>query len=216
MADRGVLTVDSAILRRKQYLALALRRVQPGGGSSRAFLMSHTWQDPSVAVGFGLHRLQTPFVIVGAVATALYMPRRMTDDLDLLVLTADRPAFYHELGEAGYARLSALSVGKTSWRAPGGAELDVLESDEPWARAAVGDPDRTTRQPVVRLPYLVLMKLQASCAQDVADLSRMLGQADEATLAQVRAVVHAYRSEDLEDLESLILLGRQELSADES
>ncbi len=44
----------------------------------------------------------------------------------------------------------------------------------------------------------------------------MLGQADEATLARVRAVVQAHRSEDLEDLESLILLGRQELSADES
>ncbi len=60
------------------------------------------------------------------------------------------------------------------------------------------------------------MKLWASRAQDVADLSRMLGQADDATLEQVRAVVRAYRDEDLEDLESLILLGKQELSVDES
>ena len=210
------MSADGALLRRKQYLALALRRVQPGSGSSRAFLMSRSWKDPNVEVGLDLHRLRTPFVIVGAVATALYMPQRMTDDLDLLVLTADAPALYHELGEAGCARLGPLSIGGTSWRTPSGAVLDVLESDEPWARDAVGDPDRTTGQPVVRLPYLVLMKLQASRAQDVADLSRMLGQADEATLAQVRAVVRAYRSEDLEDLESLILLGRQELSAGES
>ena len=59
------------------------------------------------------------------------------------------------------------------------------------------------------------MKLQASRAQDGADLSRMLGQADDTTLDQVRATMRTYRSEDREDLESLILLGRQELSAEE-
>lgn len=55
------------------------------------------------------------------------------------------------------------------------------------------------------------MKLAASRAPDVADLSRMLGAADEATLQRVRDVVQQYRREDLADLESLIALGRLEL-----
>ncbi len=33
-----------------------------------------------------LHRLRTPFVVVGGVATALYMPERATLDLDLLTI----------------------------------------------------------------------------------------------------------------------------------
>ena len=210
------MSTDGALLRRKQYLALARRRVQPGSGSSRALLLSRNWQDPGMDIGVDLQCVRTPFVVVGAVATWLYMPQRMTRDLDLLVLAADAPRLYAELAEAGCVRTGTLSIGGTTWRTPTGSELDVLESSEPWAAEAVPDPDRTTGLPVIRLPYLVLMKLQASRAQDVADLSRMLGQADEATLAQVRAVVRTYRSEDLEDLESLVLLGRQELSADES
>jgi hypothetical protein len=207
---------ERALLRRKQYLALARRRARPGSGSSRALLVSRNWQDPGMDTGVDLQRVRTPFVVVGAVATWLYMPQRMTRDLDLLVLAADAPRLYAELAEAGCARTGTLAIGGTIWRTPTGSELDVLESSERWAVEAVLDPDRTTGLPVIRLPYLVLMKLRASRAQDVADLSRMLGQADDATLAQVRAVVRAYRSEDLEDLESLILLGRQELSADES
>jgi hypothetical protein len=210
------MSADGALLRRKQYLALARRRARPGSGSSRALLMSRTWQDPSMDIGVDLLRVRTPFIVVGAVATWLYMPQRMTRDLDLLVLAADAPRLYAELAEAGCARTGTLSIGGTIWRTPTGSDLDILESSEPWAVEAVLDPDRTTGLPVIRLPYLVLMKLWASRAQDVADLSRMLGQADDATLAQVRAVVRAYRDEDLEDLESLILLGKQELSVDES
>ena len=33
--------------------------------------------------------------------------------------------------------------------------------------------------PIIDLPYLVLMKLSASRTQDLADISRMLGLADE-------------------------------------
>lgn len=60
------------------------------------------------------------------------------------------------------------------------------------------------------LPYLVLMKLQAGRVQDVADLARMLGQASAAQLAVVRRLCTMWRPEDLEDLESLIVLGQLE------
>lgn len=57
---------------------------------------------------------------------------------------------------------------------------------------------------------LVLMKLDASRPQDVADISRMLGWADEAALDRVRQIVARYSPEDMDDLESLIFLGQQE------
>lgn len=64
--------------------------------------------------------------------------------------------------------------------------------------------------PVIPLPYLVIMKLDASRHQDVADLARMLGQASEQQLAEVRAAVQRWRPADQEDLEAIIVSGRWE------
>jgi hypothetical protein len=63
---------------------------------------------------------------------------------------------------------------------------------------------------VVGLPYLVILKMEAQRPQDWADISRMLGWASESELDQVRAAVARYMPEDVEDLESLIFLGRKE------
>jgi hypothetical protein len=54
------------------------------------------------------------------------------------------------------------------------------------------------------------MKMEAQRAQDWADVSRMLGWASDADLDKVRAVVKQYAPEDLEDLESLIFIGKKE------
>jgi hypothetical protein len=160
-----------------------------------------------------LDRVQTPFVIVGGIATALYMPQRVTLDLDILVVLAEAPRLHQELSQLGYVLERRLSIGGTGWRGPDGSVLDVLELDEPWVRAAVQSPNISpTGEPVVALPYLVLMKLAASRPQDLADLSRMLGQADAGVLDQVRTTVRTYRPEDVEDVESLIALGQLELT----
>lgn len=163
-----------------------------------------------------LARLTTPYVIVGGVATALYMPWRLTLDVDLLVMTNDAPFLYQELLAAGWVREGSLSIGGTTWRAPDRSKVDVLESGEPWVRTAIERPNRApTGEPVIDLPYLVLMKLAASRGQDLADISRMLGTADEAMLARVREVVQRYRPDDSADLESLIVLGQLELKQPE-
>lgn len=211
------MSADPAALRRKQFLALALRRARPGSGSTRAFLTARTWRRPFVSMGIelDLQRFRTPFVIVGGVATALYMPQRLTLDLDVLVVAEDAAAFYEELRQAGCTRQGTLTIGGTSWRAPGGGSLDVLESTEPWARIAVSTPNRTpTGEPVIALPYLVLLKLAASRPQDLGDLSRMLGGADDATLDQVRRIVERHRSADRDDLESLVTLGKLEFDVE--
>ena len=192
-------------------LDLARRRVRPGSGSRLDALRARTWSEPVI----DLREVRTPFVIVGAVAAALYMPERSTKDLDILVLERDAPALYVELRESGYVQVGRLAIGGTSWQAPGG-ELDVIESSEPWAEEAVRDPARSpTGLPVMPLPYLVLMKLQASRTIDIGDITRMLGAADEAAREQVRAVIRTYRPDVLEDIESMISLGALELESPE-
>ncbi len=202
-------TSDSAaIARRRQLVALAKRRAQSGSGSSVAFLAQRGWVEPAM----NLRQIQTPFVIVGGVATCLYMPIRATLDIDLLVRTADAAQISRELGKAGATPIGRLGSGKTHWRLPDESTMDVLELDDPWVEEALGAPNRgPTGLPVIALPYLILMKLLSSRAQDVADMSRMLGQATQITRDAVRDVIRRYRPEDLADLESLIALGDLEL-----
>ncbi len=56
------------------------------------------------------------------------------------------------------------------------------------------------------------MKLEASRTTDISDISRMLGQANEVELNEVRKAIEIYDPNSLEDLESLIILGKIEMS----
>jgi hypothetical protein len=151
-------------------------------------------------------------VIVGAVATSLYMPRRETRDLDILIHRDDSSRVLRALQEAGFTRTGELAIGGSSWIGPDGEELDLLESDEVWASEALANPRfAPTGERVAALPYLVLLKLMASRPIDYGDLQRMLGQADDAALDGVRQVIRRFLPDDVEDLESLIYLGKLEL-----
>ena len=54
------------------------------------------------------------------------------------------------------------------------------------------------------------MKMKASRSQDIADLTRMLGGADENALEEVRKAIKTYLPDAVEDLESFIYLGKLE------
>jgi hypothetical protein len=56
------------------------------------------------------------------------------------------------------------------------------------------------------------MKLDASRTRDLSDISRMLGLASDRELDEVRRTIERYDSNSAEDLESLILLGKLEIS----
>jgi hypothetical protein len=200
--------------RRKAFITLARKRVRPGSGSHPAFLGARTVRVPIV----DLQRLirDTPFVVVGGVATRLYMPERSTLDIDVLVRAVDLPKLEHELGRAGAQKLGDLSIGGSSWRLPDGTVLDVIASSAPWVEPALAQPRQGPEGlPYADLPYLILLKLQASRAQDLADVSRMLGAADPQAIERVRAAVQRHLPEAAEDLESLIALGKLELSGSE-
>ena len=140
------------------------------------------------------------------------MPERMTSTFDILVHHHDGDAALARLKEAGYEVASELSIPGYMLNAPDGTEIDLLLIPFEWLDEAL-QPDQTDAAgyPVLGLPYLVLMKMETSRPQDLGDLSRMLGLAEEDDLEQVRAAVIRYMSEAAEDLDSLIYLGRLEM-----
>jgi hypothetical protein len=201
--------VDPHAQRRKQFIALVRKRVQPGTGSGLKFLQQRTWSMPVTNLKQILTR--APFVIVGGIATRLYMPERMTLDLDILVREQDAALVYQDLRAAGAQQLGNLSIPGSHWKLADDTALDVLESDENWVAEAIANPNYAPDGlPIIALPYLVLMKLQASRTQDLADVSRMLGMAEEAILTKIRAIISTYLPAAAEDLESLIRLGKLE------
>ena len=151
------------------------------------------------------------WAIIGGVATRAYMPERMTKDLDIIVHQDDSENVIKQLEQAGYRIVSKLAIPGHIMLSPNGTELDVLFGNDQWLKEALTQPSQDPAgYPVLALPYLVVMKMKAQRTQDWADVSRMLGWASEDDLNNVRAVVKQYMPEDLEDLESLIFIGKKE------
>lgn len=196
---------------RQFQIAMVRKRQRPGSGSHPEFLRGRSarvaWPDLSGVLG------PIPWCVVGAVATRHYMPERATVDLDVAVAITDAATAEERLRAAGFEPMGRLTIGGSSWRVPGGGVLDLLVLREPWAgealAAAAGNRD-LQGLPIIPLPYLVIMKLDASRHQDVADLARMLGQASEERLSEVRKAVRRWRPDDAEDLEAIIASGRWE------
>ena len=196
--------------RRKLYIEIALRRCRPGSGSSLEFLRKRTWNRAVTNIKAIIKT--TPFVVIGGIATRLYMPERMTEKIEILVLTEDADNIYRELAEAGSIKVGELSIGGSSWQLPDGSILDVIESQQPWVAVAIANPNTAPDNlPIIGLPYLIIMKLQASRGIDMGDLTRMLGGADKTALELVRKTVKTYLPDAVEDLESLIVLGKLEM-----
>jgi hypothetical protein len=197
--------------RRRILIDICRRRIRPGTGSSLEFLRRRTAMNPWPDLRPVLQGI--PWAVIGAVATRAYMPEGATEALDILVRREDGHQVRERLEAAGYTLVSQLAVSGFLFHSPEGVEVDVVLGDDPWLEEALAHPRQDPAGfPVLDLPYLVLMKMESSRAQDVADLSRMLGLASDEELASVRAVVARYAPTEMDDLESLIYLGRFETS----
>ena len=155
-----------------------------------------------------------PWAVVGAVATRLYMPERMTQDLDIIIRAEDRQEVWRKLKAGGFVYQGELNIGGTSWMTPNNEMVDVLEGKEVWLSSALAEAQINRDEqglPILPLPYLVLMKFQAGRTLDLGDVTRMLGQADSIQLNATRALFAEYHPQDIEDLESLIALGQLEM-----
>lgn len=194
----------------RALIELAKRRVREAREPYGSRMPDRALIQPTPDLRAWLH--EVPFAICGGLATRLYMQERMTLDVDVLVAAEDEAAASALLETMGARSAGPLAIGGHTWRLPNGRMLDLIAWDRPWLDEsldkAVAGPDG---QPYLDLPYLVLMKLEASRVQDLADLSRMLGGQDEGMLERVREAVRRYRPSDQDDLESLIVLGRAEI-----
>lgn len=201
---------DNRVEFRRRFIKMALKQVNPGSGSAVIFLERRTWVHAVTDLNQILGSSQ--FVIVGGVATRLYMPERFTLDLAIMVSSQESGTVHEQLlQQSGARQVGELGIPGSQWELSDGTSLDVLTSDEPWIWDALAQPNYSPDGlPVIALPYLVLMKLRASRAQDLADVSRMLGGASEPDLEKVRQVIRQYCAEGLEDVESLIVLGKLE------
>lgn len=189
---------------------MAERRTKPGSGSHPDMLRERTqkYGVPDIKQYLG----DIPFVVVGGLATRLYMPERMTLDADVLVVPSRLEDAEAALDQSGCTRIGPLTVGGSAWQLPDGSVLDVLSPPGDWVEEAVANPVHANDLPYVDLPYLVLMKLSSGRVQDLADITRMLGAADELTLGRIRKEVRKRRMQDMDDLESMIRLGQLEHS----
>ena len=152
------------------------------------------------------------WVVVGGVATRAYMPERSTKDLDILVHHRDSDEVMERLEDGGYIKISRLAVHGFLFHSPDKVEIDVIFGDAPWLDEALSHPNSDEAgYPILDLPYLILMKIDASRTQDVADISRMLGLASDEELEHIRVVIKKYAPDVKDDLESLVYLGKMEM-----
>lgn len=156
-----MLIQDLSSQKRKFFLSLVKKRVQPGSGSGLNFLHKRTWS--YFVSNLNLILTQAPFVIVGGVATRLYMPERMTLDLAILIKAEDARKIYQDLENVGGKKIGILNLPGSQWQLPDNTSLDVLEGDDEWVTEAVSKPNYAPDGlPIIDLSYLILMKLSAS------------------------------------------------------
>jgi hypothetical protein len=197
---------------RRIVIAMAVKRSSRGSGSSTQFLMSRTNRMRFPILNSTL--APTLWAAVGAAATRLYMPERMTNDLDILIRPEDSGEVRAKLTQAGATYQEEHSIGGSSWRLADGFDLDVIEGRGGWLEeslvAAQSNLDGQD-MPILPMRFLVLMKFEAGRVQDVADVTRMVGQAGPDDLSGVRQTFEKWLPGDQDDLESLILLGQLEM-----
>ena len=139
------------------------------------------------------------------------MPERSTLDWDLLIHVDDANTARNDLERSEATGFTSLTIPGFACRLPDGTILDIIASDEGWIARALAEPTRDLDdQPVIRLPWLILMKLKSGRVQDLADVSRMLAWADDPMLAEIRAAIGQFLPDAMEDLQSLLDLGRLE------
>jgi len=195
--------------KRQFLIQMALRRVKPGTGSAPEFMRERTamydWPDLREILD-GID-----WVIIGGVATRVYMPERLTKDLDILVRKRDGEEVIERLKKAGYKLVSRLAVPGYLLRSREGVDLDVLFGDYPWLEEALAHPEKDPAgYPAIGLPFLVILKLAANRGRDLSDLYILLGWAEEEPLNQVRELVARYLPAEKDDLESIIFIGQHE------
>jgi len=206
--------IEEKLRRRRFYLSRMKRTARDGRPVRELWEDGRLEELPESKLFAGLS-----MCIVGGQASRHYMPERTTVDIDVLIVPDQFEIAGARLQAAGYvpdpktlafpdSRLGL--IGRRYRRDP--MPIDMITSEQNWVRAATAEVTETAgRERAVPLPYLVLMKLDASRGVDQGDLTRMLGLAGDEDLRRVRDVIKRFLPSDRDDLEQYIEIGRLEL-----
>lgn len=202
---------------RRKLIELSRRRQRAGAGSHLLRLMQEVQiMDWWKRVEADLSRGGVHHAIVGGVAANQYMPPRETADIDIAVVVTARKEAEQWLASLGWERTGPLAMADregTAWVTPDGRHVDLIFVPTDWGGQAIREArdNPIDGLPILPLAYLVLMKLEASRLTDTGDIARMLGHQTDEALDGVREVIRRHgRTQDVEDLESIIELGRLE------
>ncbi|MBI5214745.1 MAG: hypothetical protein HY960_03225 [Ignavibacteriae bacterium] len=170
----------------------------------------------AVTIWTDLTKVLSPieWAVVGAVATRHYMPERMTQDLDAIISLEDANEAREKLLKARFTFEGELTIGGSTWKSPKKKYIDLLESDAEWISDAIKEAQKNRDLqglPILPFRFLVLMKFQAGRPQDLADISRMLGQADVSLIRSTKKVFQEWQPDGLKDLQQLLKLGQLEI-----
>jgi hypothetical protein len=215
---------SSPAARRRFFIeAAARRRAGPGGTAEPSFdLPSEQRADHGVE---GLERIfdDLEVCLVGAHAAAAYAPERATHNIDYFTAPAHYETALLRLHEAGYTKQHEMTFASPRLELFGSAWLDagrtvsvgLLSSTGTWVEEAfaAARADNVTGDRVMPLPFLILMKLDASRVQDQADMSHILGRCSLETVEHVVDTVRRHYTSDpaaADDVRHYATLGRWE------
>jgi len=120
----------------------------------------------------------------------------------------------NELRQIGATAIRSLSIGGHTFRLSSGLELDVLESSAAWTQCALDHPTTVSAGwPVIGVPFLVLMKLDAGRERDLRDIALIVGSFADEQFTVIRNTVLQFLPDAVDDLISLRELGALELGS---
>jgi len=222
MHARSQIDVSSAAARRRFFLSRARRLNTRGAGSDMRLLMAMPRTthgvDRMIAAIFG----DIPVFLIGAFAAAAYAPERYSKDVGYFVSAERYDDAQARLLASDWEKCrtlmfpnAGLGLHGSAW-APraGGQEIDLITSDQAWAREAFAAPlfQDSNGERVIPLPYLVLMKLDSARVIDQADLARILGRLSSEHVEEVIRTVqrHYHDPSAADDLRQYHEIGKWE------
>ena len=189
------------------YIRIALRRAARGTGSADEFLNRRTTVQQLPDLWRILENIH--WALVGTMALRAYAPERLTQDIDIVIQAHEEQAARLAFTVAGYRIGNPLLIGEFTAHAPDdtGYSIGVLALKEPWLNEALSHLEYDLAGfPVLPRQFLILMKLQAGRAQDIADITRLLRQANQTERSIARTVVATYAPDLLDDFDALVVL----------
>jgi hypothetical protein len=155
-------------------------------------------------VGNVLQSLKIPYAIIGGHAVTYHGRPRMTDDIDILVLSQDAQTAVTQLN---LQQVAPLRTGGYSGVTLDDLQIDIVAPGQPWVKEAIEKREITTYGIMVNAPFLVITKLWDSRgSHDETDVLGVLKKMTNDQLNATRQLVNRYLPNDIEDIESLIAM----------